>query len=115
MRITVVALCCVLFASQAFGQQATQTRQGRSKTIWTGAGLLAAGLIVMPMKGSPISASSDGSRDGPYNLPMIGFGLAATGGALIYWGVHQQKRTHPSTTIGVALRRTAGVQIRRSW
>jgi hypothetical protein len=52
MKITVLALCCVLFASQAFGQQAPQT-QGRSKAIWTGVGLLAAGLIVMPMRHSP--------------------------------------------------------------
>ncbi|HMJ84269.1 MAG TPA: hypothetical protein VK504_13910, partial [Vicinamibacterales bacterium] len=80
MKITVLALCCVLFASQAFGQQAPQT-QGRSKAIWTGAGLLAAGVIVMPMRHSPISASPDGSSDG--RLPVIGLGLAATGGALI--------------------------------
>jgi hypothetical protein len=75
--------------------------------------LLAAGLIVMPMRHSPISASPDGSRDG--RLPVIGLGLAATGGALIYWGVHQQKRAHPSTTIGVTFRRSAGVQVHRSW
>jgi hypothetical protein len=80
MRITVLAVCCVLFATHAFGQQAPQT-QGRSKAVWTGAGLLAAGLIVMPMRHSPISASPDGSRDG--RLPVIGLGLAATGGALI--------------------------------
>jgi hypothetical protein len=114
MKTVVLGLCCVLFATQAFGQQAPQTRQGRSKAIWTGAGLLAAGLIVMPMKDSPISASPDGSRVG--RLPMIGLGLAATGGALIYWGVRdQQKRAHPNTTIGVTLRRTAGIQVRRSW
>jgi len=108
MKITAVALCCVLFASQAFGQQAPQPHKGRSKAIWTGTGLLAAGLIVMPMR--------DGSRDGRYNVPMIGLGLAATGGALIYWGVRdQQKRAHPNTTIGVMLRRTAGIQIGRSW
>jgi len=65
------------------------------------------------MKDSPISASPDGSRAG--RLPVIGLGLAATGGALIYWGVHQQKRTHPNTTIGVTFRRTAGIQVRRSW
>jgi hypothetical protein len=112
MKVTVLAVCCVLFASQAFGQQAPQT-QGRSKAIWTGAGLLAAGLIVMPMRHSPISASPDGSTDG--HLPVIGLGLAATGGALIYWGVHQQKRAHPNTTIGVTFRRTAGIQVRRSW
>jgi hypothetical protein len=86
----------VLFASQAFGQQATQTHQGRSKAIWTGAGLLAAGLIVMPMK--------DGSRDGRYNVPMIGLGLAATGGVLIYWAARDQQKRHPNTTIGVTLR-----------
>jgi hypothetical protein len=113
MKIKVLALCCVLFASQAFGQQAPQT-QGRSKAIWTGAGLLAAGLIVMPMRHSPISASPDGSSDG--RLPVIGLGLAATGGALIYWGIReQQKRAHPNTTIGVTFRRSAGIQIRRSW
>ena len=110
----VVALCCVLFASQAFGQQAPQTNKGRSKAIWTGTGLLAVGLIVMPMKDSPISASPDGTRVG--RLPVIGLGLAATGGALIYWGVRdRQKRAHPNTTIGMMLRRTAGIQVRRSW
>jgi hypothetical protein len=115
MKTVVLALCCVLFATQAFGQTAPQT-QGRSKAVWTGAGLLAAGLIVMPMRDSPISASPDGSRDGRYNLPAIGLGLAATGGALIYWGVRdQQKRAHPNTTIGVTLRRTAAIQLRRSW
>jgi hypothetical protein len=114
MKTTVLRVCCVLFASQAFGQQATQTHQGRSKAIWTGAGLLAAGLIVMPMRHSPISASPDASSDG--RLPVIGLGLAATGGALIYWGVRdQQKRAHPNTTIGVTFRRSAGIQVRRSW
>jgi hypothetical protein len=46
---------------------------------------------------------------------VIGLGLAATGGALIYWGVHQQKRAHPNTKIGVMLRRSAEIQVRRSW
>jgi hypothetical protein len=109
----IVASCCVLFASQAFGQQAPQPHKGRSKAVWTGASLLAAGLIVMPMRHSPISASPDGSRGG--RLPVIGLGLSATGGALIYWGVHQQKRAHPNTKIGVMLRRSAEIQIRRSW
>jgi hypothetical protein len=98
MKTVVVALCCVFFASQAFGQQAPQPHKGRSKAVWTGAGLLAAGLIVMPMRHSPISASPGGSKDG--RLPMIGLGLAATGGAFVYWGVrNQQKRAHPNTTI----------------
>jgi hypothetical protein len=113
MKTVFVVLCCVLCASQAFGQQAPQPHKGRSKAIWTGAGLIAAGLIVMPMKDSPISASPDGSRVG--RLPVIGLGLAATGGALIYWGMHHQKRAHPNTTIGVTLRGSAGIQVRRSW
>jgi hypothetical protein len=112
MKTPVLVLCCVLFATHAFGQQALQPHKGRSKAIWTGTGLLAAGLIVMPIRDSPISASPDRSWDG--RLPVIGLGLAATGGALIYWGVHQ-KRAHPSTTIGVTFRRSAGVQVHRSW
>jgi len=49
-------------------------------------------------------------------VPLIGLGIAAAGGALIYWGVgDQRKAAQPNTTIGVMLRRTAGVQIRRSW
>ena len=114
MKTVILALCYVLFATQAFGQQAPQPHKGRSKAIWTGAGLLVAGLIVMPMKHSPISSSPDGGS-GRYNAPMIGLGLAATGGALIYWGVRdQRKRAHPNITIGVMFRRTAGIQIHRN-
>ena len=108
MKITVVALCCVLFASQAFGQQAAQTHPGKIK-IWTGAGLLAGGLFTMPLTGI-------GHTDGGYSIPLASVGLAAAGGSLIYWGVRdQRKRSHPNTTIGVTLRRAAGIQIRRSW
>jgi uncharacterized membrane protein len=108
MRITVFALCCVLFASQAFGQQATQTHAGRAK-IWMGAGLLASGLFVMPVTGF-------GNTDGRYQVPMLGVGLAAAGGSLIWWGVRdQQQARQPTTTIGVMVRRSAGIQIRRSW
>jgi hypothetical protein len=107
MKTVVVVLCCVLFASQAFGQQPIQRHPGRGK-IRTGAALVTAGLIVMPLR--------VGNGDGRYNVPLIGLGIAAAGGALIYWGVgDRRKAARPNTTIGVMLRRTAGVQIRRSW
>jgi hypothetical protein len=107
MKITVLALCCVLFASQAFGQQAPQPHKRRSKAIWTGTGLLAAGLIVMPVTGV-------GNPD--RQAPLLGLGLAAAGGSLIYWGVrNQRKPPQPNTTIGVMLQRSAGIQVRRSW
>jgi hypothetical protein len=107
MKTVVLALCCVLFATQAFGQQAPQPPKGRSKAIWTGTGLLAAGLIVMPVTGV-------GNAD--RRAPLLGLGLATAGGSLIYWGVRdKQKARQPNTTIGVTLRRSAEIQIRRSW
>jgi hypothetical protein len=108
MKTMVGALCFVLFASQAFGQQATKTHDGKIK-IWTGAGLLASGLFMIPVRPAV-------NTDGPYGVPLLGFGLAAAGGSLIYWGVRdRQKARQPNTTIGVMLRRTAGIQVRRSW
>jgi hypothetical protein len=108
MKTVVLALCCVLFASQVFGQQATQTHAGRAK-IWTGAGLLASGLFVMPVTGP-------GVTDARFNVPVMGVGLAAAGGSLIYWGIRdKQKARQPNTTIGVTFRRSAGIQVRRSW
>jgi hypothetical protein len=107
MRITVLALCCVLFATHAFGQQAPRPHKGRSKAIWTGTGLLAAGLIVMPVTGV-------GNPE--QRAPLLGLGLAAAGGSLIYWGVRdKQKARQPNTTVGVTFRRSAGIQVRRSW
>ena len=107
MKSVVLAVCCVLFATQAFGQQPSQPPKGRSKAIWTGAGLLAAGLIVTPVTGV-------GNPD--RRAPLLGLGLATAGGSLIYWGVRdKQKARQPNTAIGVTLRRSAEIQIRRSW
>ena len=105
--VVIVTLCGVLFASTAFGQQAPQPHQGRSKAIWMGTGLLAAGLIVMPVTGV-------GSPE--QRTPLLGLGLAAAGGSLIYWGVRDKQKTRqPNTTVSVTFRRSAGVQVRRSW
>jgi len=105
--VVIVTLCGVLFASTAFGQQAPQPHQGRSKAIWTGTGLLATGLIVMPVTGV-------GNPE--QRAPLLGLGLAAAGGSLIYWGVRdKQKARQPNTTVGVTFRRSAGIQVRRSW
>jgi hypothetical protein len=108
MKIIVLAVCCVLFASQAFGQQAPQTQPGKIK-IWAGAGLLAAGLFTMPLTGL-------GHTDGGYVIPLASVGVTAAGGSLIYWGVRdKQKARRPNTTIGVTFRRSAAIQVRRSW
>ncbi len=108
MKTMVGALCFVFFASQAFGQQAAKTHDGKIK-IWTGSGLLASGLVMIPVRPAA-------NTDGPYGVPLLGFGLAAAGGSLIYWGVRdQQKARQPNTTIGVTLRRGAGISVRRRW
>jgi hypothetical protein len=113
MKKTAMAmLALMLYATAASGQTIAPPRSashpGRLK-IWTGAGLLASGLFVMPVTGF-------GNTDGGFDIPLIGVGLAAAGGSLIYWGAHDQRKAlHPNTTIGVMLRRTAGIQIRRSW
>jgi len=108
MKKTAMAiLALTLYATAASGQTIApphfMSHLGRLK-IWTGAGLLASRLFVMPVTGF-------GNTDGRYQVPMLGVGLAAAGGSLIWWGVRdQQQARQPTTTIGVMVRRTAGIQ-----
>ena len=113
MKKTAMAmLALTLYATAAFGQTIappnSTSHPGRLK-IWTGAGLLASGLFVMPI-------TNTGNMDGRYEVPLIGVGLAAAGGSMIYCGVRDKRKARqPNTTIAVTLRRSAGIQIRRSW
>jgi hypothetical protein len=113
MKKTAMAmLALMLYTTAASGQTTAPPHSasppGRLK-IWAGAGLLASGLFVMPV-------TAVGNDHGRYSVPLLSVGLVAAGGSLIYWGVRdKQKARQPNTTIGVTFRRSAGIQVRRSW
>jgi hypothetical protein len=109
MKTAVAIVWLVLFATTAAFGQATnqQAHKGRVK-IWTGVGLLAAGLFVVPVTAAGHTSS--------YDPPVVGAALVAAGGSLIWWGVRdQRKAARPSTTFGVMLGRNSGIHIRRGW
>jgi hypothetical protein len=113
MKKTAMAMLALLLYTTAASGQTTAPPHSASSpgrlTIWTGVGLLASGLFVMPVTGF-------GNTNGRYRVPLLGVGMAAApGGSLIWCGVRDQQHVRqPNTTVGVMLRRTAGVQIRRS-
>src|SRR3954465_1982754 len=100
MRTAAITLCMALAVTTvAFGQPPIpQPRnQGRVK-IWTGTGLLVAGLFAVPVTSG---------RPKGYGPPVASFTLVAGGGALIWWGVRdRRKTTQPSTTFGFELGRS---------
>ena len=103
----------ILAAAPAFAQQtdhrAALKRKGSIK-VWVGAGLVGAGALALPLT----AVAHTPSRD--YRPPLIGVGLMATGGSLIWFGVQDQRKAmRPQTTIGVVIGRTSAVQIRKPW
>jgi hypothetical protein len=93
MKASVATLCFVLCVTTvAFGQQAgqssSQTHKGRR--IWIGVGLLAAGVLVLPITGVGNTCC------GFDNAHIAGVGLVAAGGSLIWWGA----RDHQSGLLG---------------
>ena|SRR6266536_3619955 len=113
MKTAVATLCLVLFtATVAFGQtpdqRAAQMHRGRIK-IWTGTGLVAAGLLVFPV-------TAVGHTTSAFDPSLAGVGLIAAGVPLIFWGVMDQQRARrPTLTFGVTIGQKSAIQIRRNW
>jgi hypothetical protein len=111
MKKLVIALCVVLFARASSAdptdQQRAQMRRGSVK-LWTGAVLLGAGAVTIPITGAGEPHSGDAS--------LIGVGMLGVGGALVWLGVQDQRNAlRPSTTLGVSLGPRNAIQIRRRW
>ncbi len=114
MKTAVVALTLVLLTTTTLSSQQTDAksrlmRKGRI-TIWSGVVLIGAGALAVP-----VTAAKPTPNHGS-DPSVTGFGLVAAGGTLIWWGVQDQRRAaQPSTTFGVTIGRTNGIQIRRYW
>lgn len=78
----------------AFGQQTAQqspkTHKGRAK-IWTGIGLVAAGVAVLPITAF---GNAHAGLDSPRTA---GIALTFAGGSLIWWGARDLRKMAPST------------------
>ena len=110
MKTAIATSCLVLFATtMAFGQQPNRQAPNTGGTkVWTGVCLVAAGLLVVPV-------TAVGHVNG-YDPPVVGAGLVAAGGSLIWWGMRdRRKATQPNTTVGVMIGRKSEIHIRRSW
>jgi hypothetical protein len=109
VRTAAVALCFALLVTTiASGQTVTpQVSNKGALKIWTGASLLVAGLIAVPITIVP---------NDRYDPPAWSVGVMSAGGALIWWGVNdRRKATRPNTTLGVTIGHKRALQIRRSW
>ena len=109
MKSAFVSLCFVLSTTTiALGQQANQPHRKAGVEIWVGVGLIAAGLLVVPVT---VVSNHNG-----YDPPVAGAVLVAGGGTLIWMGLRdQRKATQPNTTFGVMFGRKSEIHIRRSW
>jgi hypothetical protein len=115
MKTLAIALALAFFVStEAFAQSADQKtaldHRGKVK-MWLGAGLVGAGVFVMPV-------TAAGGQNGPIGegARAAGVGLIAAGGTLIYLGgVDRHKANAPSTTIGVAVGKVTAIRFRRRW
>ena len=107
------AVLILLVASPAFAEQsppatvATQKQVSTgTKKMWIGAGIIATGLIIMPI-------TAPGSRDGQ---PVAGGVLVGTGIVVFALGnLQRYNATHPSMRIGVRAGRTTTVAIVKVW
>lgn len=113
MRIITALLMTVLFTAPAVGQQITPEQAARyssgTRKLWLGAGLIAAGVIVLP-----ITAIDDNSPHG--SRAITGVGLVGLGVGAIWWGVRQRKdSTRPHVTIGVSVGQNRSIYLQRSW
>jgi hypothetical protein len=98
MKTLIATLSLVLFVTTlAFGQQTTgpspKTHKGRTK-IWTGIGLVAAGVAVLPITAF---GNSHAGMDTPRGA---GIALMFAGGSLIWWGARDQRKTAPTIRRG---------------
>lgn len=117
MKTVIAVSLLVVFATTSASAQPTVANQdataeihrGKLK-IWIGLGLIGAGVLVTPM-----TAAAGNSAPG-YDPVVAGVGLVVLGGAMVLWGVHdQRKAVQPQTTFRVFLGRANGVQVRRFW
>jgi hypothetical protein len=107
--VLLLLICAPAFAEQSPTPSTVATQKqvaDGTKKMWIGAGMIAAGLIIMPI-------TAPGSRDGQ---PMVGGILAGTGMVVFAWGNFQRyNATHPSVRIGVRAGRTTSVAVVKAW
>ncbi len=113
MRIITALLMVALFAVPAVGQQITAEQAAKyssgTRKLWLGAGLIAAGVIVLP-----VTAIEDDSPHG--SRALTGVGLVGLGVGAIWWGVRQRKDSaRPYVTIGVRVGQSRSIHFQRSW
>jgi hypothetical protein len=109
MRRFVIAgvLCFLVWPASAWAQTTASATQRGTTKLWIGAGLLAAGAIVMPIT----EPSHEHARLG------TGLGLMSAGGAMVLWGAQQRRRSpRPQTRVTfVANKHVSIVLIGRTW
>ena len=112
LLVAVVATAAPAFAQQpahsSLGGAAALKRKGDIK-MWIGGALMVGGAFTLP-------ATVGHNPEGKSDPSLAGVGMMMAGSGILWWGFHdKRKAVQPTTTMGVAIGRVSGVQIRRSW
>lgn len=107
--VLMIAITSAAFAEQAptpstpVASQDQKIRSGTKKIV-LGAALIGAGGLMMPITSFDTAPST------------VGRLMVVSGMGLVLWGSHQRyKAANPSVTIGIAVGRTKGIAVTRSW
>jgi protein-S-isoprenylcysteine O-methyltransferase Ste14 len=110
--LVIVALCIQPICAQsriAANSSDARVRHGKTKVL-IGLALIGAGVLAVPVTAARSDTGPDGTE------MATGLALVGIGSTLVWWGVRDQRRAlKPSTSVGVMVGRSNGVQIRRSW
>jgi hypothetical protein len=97
MKMTATAVLALTLYSTATSGQTNgpppSAVASRTIKIWTGVGLIAAGMVVMPVTGV-------GHTNGRYEVPLVSIGLVTGGGTLVWWGMRARQRPRSPNTTG---------------
>lgn len=106
MVLLMIAVSSPAFADQ--GQSSPSAVKNGSRKIWTGAALIAAGAVVMPITGVAYVSQARKAT----GATLIGGGVA-----FVAWGARDRQRAQPgpSVQVGVRLGTASSIVVQRRW